>query len=187
MLPSHRRLNSDNDKHNTRSCGHSRTSGHCRLSLCSSHAHKEHPLYPPRRTRHTQGFTGDRGRMSTLAPTLSSHFLLYHLPQTSAPARSQGILHHASCLVLISRSAVYFPSPYTLRRPLASGRGPAGVTESSGSVEKLESCNGCQENPTRVYIHGIDATLFSLHGGEELGAWLGRSRVRGYSRPLGEG
>lgn len=111
LLPSHRRLNSDNDKHNTRSCGHSRTSCHCLLSLCSSHAHKEHPRYPPRRTRHTQGFTGERGRMSTLAPTLSSHFLSYHLPQTSAPARSQGILHHARCLVLISRYAVYSPSP----------------------------------------------------------------------------
>ena len=87
VFPSHRRLNNDNGKHNTRSCSHSRMSSHNRLTLCSSHAHTAHTSYPP--PGHTEGFTAARGSTNTLAYVLSSHVLSYHLPRTAAPSRSK--------------------------------------------------------------------------------------------------
>lgn len=80
--------------------------------------------------------------------------------------------------MLIFWSAVPSSSLYTLRRLLTSETESARAREGLWSGNKLVGFNGCHENPTRVYIYGIDASLFALHGGEDLGAWLGRSRTQ---------
>lgn len=87
--------------------------------------------------------------------------------------------------MLNTRPAVPSPHLYTLRRLLAPDTEPAEATESHKNGDKLAGFSGSHENPTRVYIYRIDASLFALHGGEELGAWLRRSRARVCSRLLG--